>query len=72
MDFDFTAADDEFRREFRSWLEFNRSDAPAPRDLFVRREAATFEEQVRWGRKLAEGGWLAVNWPKEYGGRSTR
>ena len=29
----------------------------------------SFEEQVRWGRKLAAGGWLAVNWPKEYGGR---
>ena len=28
MDFDFTAADDEFRREFRAWLEANRADAP--------------------------------------------
>ena len=69
MDFDFTAADDEFRREFRSWLEANRSDAPPPRDIFMTEGKQAFEEQVRWGRKLAEGGWLAVNWPKEYGGR---
>jgi alkylation response protein AidB-like acyl-CoA dehydrogenase len=69
MDFDFTPADDEFRREFRAWLEANRADAPPPRDIFMTEGRQAFEEQVRWGRKLAEGGWLAVNWPREYGGR---
>ncbi len=69
MDFDFTAADDEFRREFRAWLEANAADAPPPRNIFMTEGKESFEEQVRWGRKLQAGGWLAVDWPKEYGGR---
>jgi len=69
MDFDFTAADEEFRREFRAWLEANRADAPTPRNIFMTEGKESFEEQVRWGRKLAAGGWFAVNWPREFGGR---
>jgi alkylation response protein AidB-like acyl-CoA dehydrogenase len=69
MDFDFTPADEEFRREFRAWLEANSSDAPPPRDIFMTEGKGAFDEQVRWARKLAEGGWLAVDWPREYGCR---
>jgi alkylation response protein AidB-like acyl-CoA dehydrogenase len=69
MDFDFTPADEEFRREFRSWLEANSSDAPPPRNIFMTEGKEAFDEQVRWGRKLATDRWLAVNWPKEYGCR---
>src|SRR5271169_5213795 len=69
MDFDFTAADDEFRREFRAWLEANAADAPVPRNIFMTEGKESFEEQVRWGRKLAAGGWFAVDWPREFGGR---
>ena len=28
-----------------------------------------FEEQKRWAKKMAEGRWLAPNWPDQYGGR---
>jgi alkylation response protein AidB-like acyl-CoA dehydrogenase len=69
MDFDFTPQDEEFRQEFRTWLEANKDGAPRPRDIFMTEGKTAFQEQVRWAQKLAEGGWLAVNWPKQYGGR---
>ena len=27
------------------------------------------EDMITWQRALYEKGWLAINWPKEYGGR---
>src|SRR5215475_7759642 len=69
MDFDFTPEDEAFRQEFRTWLEANRKGAPRPRDIFSTETKEAWDEQVDWARKLASGGWLAVNWPKEYGGR---
>ena len=32
-------------------------------------EGSGWDAQVSWAKKLSEGRWLAVNWPKEYGGR---
>ncbi len=69
MDFDFTPEDEAFRQEFRTWLEANHKGAPRPRDIFSTETKEAWDEQVAWARKLASGGWLAVNWPKEYGGR---
>ena len=69
MDFDFSPDDEAFRQEFRSWLEANKAHAPRPRDIFSTETKDAWDEQVDWAKKLASGGWLAVNWPKEYGGR---
>jgi alkylation response protein AidB-like acyl-CoA dehydrogenase len=32
-------------------------------------EHSFVEERKAWEQKLAEGGWTAIGWPKEYGGR---
>jgi len=56
-----------FRDELRSWLAAN-----APKDWDEHRDEpmeARFDFLKRWQRKLYDGGWAGVSWPKEYGGR---
>ena len=63
MDLTFNASELAFRDEFRAWIDANHpGDAPDGED-----EAYGFRRD--WQRKLYEGGWAAVHWPKEYGGR---
>jgi alkylation response protein AidB-like acyl-CoA dehydrogenase len=69
MDFKFSEADEEFRHEFRSWLEHNipsdwRSDNELDADT-----KSEFERRRAWHRKLNDAGWMCIHWPKEYGGR---
>src|SRR5258708_23319133 len=68
MDLNLTAEESAFREEFRAWLAAN-----APKDWNEWREKPleeSFPYLRAWQRKLHEGGWAAVSWPKEYGGRS--
>jgi alkylation response protein AidB-like acyl-CoA dehydrogenase len=68
MDLNLTAAENQFRDELRAWLESN-----VPKDWNEWREKPleeSFSYLRAWQRKLYEGGWAAVSWPKEYGGRS--
>ena len=69
MDLSLTADEVAFQREVRSWLRANipktlvhdRSiDAPAP-ERVVRSK--------QWQRTLFDAGYLAMGWPKEYGGQ---
>ena len=58
----------QFRDELRAWLRSN-----VPRDWSEWREKPieeSFPYLRAWQRKLHEGCWAAVSWPKEYGGRS--
>ncbi len=68
MDLNLTAEEKQFRDEIRTWLETN-----VPKDWSEWREKPieeSFTYLKAWQRKLYEGGWAAVSWPKEYGGRS--
>lgn len=68
MDLNLTGEEVAFRDEFRSWLAIN-----APKDWSSWREKPleeSFPYLRTWQRRLHEGGWAAVSWPKEYGGRS--
>ncbi|HYD69006.1 acyl-CoA dehydrogenase family protein [Azospirillum sp.] len=58
-----TAADAAFRAEVRGWLEA--SLAPELRNLTFRPEPA---QVMPWYRALAERGWIAPHWPREFGG----
>jgi len=69
MDFNYTPAEEQFRMELRAFL----ADAlpkgwgetvflPEDED-----EQALF--RLDWERKLYEGGWSCIGWPKEHGGR---
>jgi alkylation response protein AidB-like acyl-CoA dehydrogenase len=68
MDLNLTAEEKQFRDELRTWLKAN-----VPKDWNEWREKPIEESFTYlrvWQRKLYEGGWAAVSWPKEYGGRS--
>jgi alkylation response protein AidB-like acyl-CoA dehydrogenase len=69
MDFNYSPEDEAFRNELRTWLEANKKSAPAPRNMMAEESDDDWKDRVRWHKKLNEGGWVAVNWPKEYGGR---
>lgn len=67
MDLNLSTDEIKFRDELRRWLSAN-----APTDWDERREESMesrFEYLKRWQRKLYEGGWAGISWPKEYGGR---
>ncbi|HSI81454.1 MAG TPA: acyl-CoA dehydrogenase family protein [Solirubrobacterales bacterium] len=64
MDLSLTEQERAFRDEVREWLELNHP-GPAPGGG----DAAQFEFEREWQRKLHAGGWAGVSWPKEYGGR---
>ena len=68
MDLNLTTEEKQFRDELRSWLTAN-----APKD-WPEWKNKPLEESYpylrAWQRKLYEGGWAAVSWPEEFGGRS--
>ena len=69
MDLGFTAEEEAFRHEVRAWLEAN---LPADRKqggMGGYRDEEDTELQRDWQRRLCEGGWLKLGWPKEAGGR---
>ena len=39
------------------------------RQFFAGEDGEEFEHRVAWHKKLYEGGWIAIQWPQEYGGR---
>ncbi|MGI5241987.1 acyl-CoA dehydrogenase family protein [Dactylosporangium sp. CA-139066] len=62
---DHTSSADEFRTQVRQWLAGN---VPAePLLPWTTREG--FDQHRQWERTLFEGGYAAVDWPVEYGGR---
>jgi alkylation response protein AidB-like acyl-CoA dehydrogenase len=63
VDLTFSENELAFRDEFRTWLVDN-DPGPSPKD---EDEAYAFRRD--WQRKLYDGGWAAVHWPREYGGR---
>jgi alkylation response protein AidB-like acyl-CoA dehydrogenase len=63
MDLTLSPSEEAFRDEVRDWLEANNPGRPPPGD------EEAFEFRRRWQRKLHDGGWAGISWPKEYGGR---
>lgn len=70
MDFSYPPAAEAFRTEFRGWLAENFEErfreAARPGSLPAERLAVLRE----WNRCLADAGYAAVSWPREFGGRS--
>jgi alkylation response protein AidB-like acyl-CoA dehydrogenase len=58
-----TLTDEDFRREVRAWFE-----AEYPRELRFLLHRARWLEMRDWWRKLDAKGWIAPNWPREWGG----
>lgn len=53
-----------FREGLRRWLAENLPSEPEPENLDDR-----FHYMVRWQQALYAGGWVALSFPKEYGGQ---
>lgn len=66
MDLSYTAEQEAFRLEVRSWLDAHVPAGPLP-SFDASREG--FEAHRAWERVLAEGRWGMVTWPEAYGGR---
>jgi alkylation response protein AidB-like acyl-CoA dehydrogenase len=69
MDLGFTAEEEVFREEVRTWLDLNLPAEWRNGGVGGYREDADESIQRQWQRRLYEGGWLKLSWPKEAGGR---
>ncbi|MCU1458609.1 MAG: acyl-CoA dehydrogenase [Actinomycetia bacterium] len=67
MDLRFTDDDERFRARLHDWLqrELPQLPAPPPRDDWPARRAFDTD----WQRRLFDGGYAGLNWPREYGGQ---
>jgi alkylation response protein AidB-like acyl-CoA dehydrogenase len=66
MDLSYNAEELAFRDEVRGWL---RSNLPAElRQKVESYQELSKEDLLRWHRILADKGWVAPDWPKEWGG----
>lgn len=71
MKLGFTKEDETFRQSVAKWLQANLQGefeqirfrgGPGDEHMF-------FKERVAWEKRLVEGGWTCIGWPKEHGGR---
>lgn len=70
MDLSLSPEHEAFQREVRQWLKANvpkREDADAPMEYSDPRRVQRLKE---WQRKLHQAGYVAMGWPKEFGGRA--
>jgi alkylation response protein AidB-like acyl-CoA dehydrogenase len=70
MDFDDTEEDAEFRRAASAWLEAHADARTGLKDWSRNPAHPDYVRRCReWQHTLSEGGWGAITWPVEYGGR---
>lgn len=70
MDFSFAERDLAFAAEARAWLEANVPAAWRRDHAWTRAEDPMWLQIAReWQHKLFDGGWSAISWPRELGGR---
>ena len=70
MDFSLSDQEIAFAREARAWLEANLPREWRREHSWTRADDPMWREIARpWQRKLYDGGWVAISWPREHGGR---
>ena len=67
MELRYSDADESFRAELRRWLDATLPNVPPepPREAWSERR----KWDTDWQRRLFDGGYAGLHWPKEYGGR---
>jgi alkylation response protein AidB-like acyl-CoA dehydrogenase len=68
MDFSLTLEQQAFRDELRAWLRDNLVDEFRNRRGMIG-DPESVEIRRRWQRRLFDGGYAGISWPKQYGGR---
>lgn len=70
MDLNFTPEEEQFRHTVRSWLEENIPlSGLRGADPNATRDSTAIEKAKAWQRRMYEAGYVALAWPKEYGGQ---
>jgi len=70
MDFSFSESELAFAAEARAWLAANVPAAWRRDHCWTRADDPMWREIARdWQHMLYEGGWIAISWPREHGGR---
>ncbi|HEX8851889.1 MAG TPA: acyl-CoA dehydrogenase family protein, partial [Pyrinomonadaceae bacterium] len=69
MDLNLTPDERQFRDEFRAWLAAHVPEEWAGGGTGSEDRAEYLKHLRDWQRKLYDGGWAGISWPKEYGGR---
>jgi alkylation response protein AidB-like acyl-CoA dehydrogenase len=73
MDFADSPAEAGFRAELRAWLATHlpahRATYPPSDDELTLHPDKSFDACRAWHRRMHEGGWVGLRWPREYGGR---
>ncbi len=73
MDFRFSEEDEKFRSEFRQWLDANLAGEqrknPFALEFFANEEGEEWEKRLAWHKKMHAAGWIAIQYPRQYGGR---
>ena len=70
MDFEDSPEDAKFRAEVRAWLEDHAKPRTGINDWSRQSEHPDYAARCKeWQHTLYEGGWAAITWPVEYGGR---
>jgi alkylation response protein AidB-like acyl-CoA dehydrogenase len=70
VDLGFTPDEEAFRQEVRTWLDLNLPAEWRLGGVGGYREDEETEIQRQWQRRLNDGGWLKLAWPREAGGRA--
>jgi alkylation response protein AidB-like acyl-CoA dehydrogenase len=66
MDFRFSPEEEAFRQELRGWLREN--IPPDWEGVFLEEEEEDWRQGRAFVKRLADKGWVAPAWPKDYGG----
>jgi alkylation response protein AidB-like acyl-CoA dehydrogenase len=69
VDFSYPAEVEQFRAELREWLSNNLTGELIAARRSPGRDDETFALLRAWDRTIADAGWAAVSWPREYAGR---
>ena len=70
MDLRFSEQDEQFRREFRAWLDVHLpQEMREPAFWRDKTDEESFAVRRQWEADKAEAGFAGILWPQEYGGR---
>ncbi len=71
MDLNFTPEEEAFRRQVRAWFDDNVATSGLRGvDRVADRDRGAVEKLKAWQRRVHQAGYLALSWPKEYGGQA--
>lgn len=70
MDLSLTQEEIAFQRQVRSWIRKNLPQRTRDSDSIGWDDPQRIRDLKAWQRKLCEAGYLAMGWPKEYGGQA--